>query len=324
MTNQIYKVAFFGSDEIALPFLEYLHNECPFVEFGAVLTQPDRRSGRGRKMSENAIKCWALTQSIPCRSPEKPTNEECDWLREEKIDSILVMAYGHILKKSFLEVARSGCYNLHASLLPKYRGASPIETAIAMGEDITGVTLMRVMPKMDAGPIVDSESIPITSEDTGFNLRNKIAQSCIPLIQRNIQSLVSGIAEEVIQVEANSTYCRKLNKEDGNLNFSAPAKLLANRIRAFQAWPGCGFHLNGQKIRIGSAEAISNNSSIKAGEAIRDEDGNFLIGTGNGVLRLLEMQKPGGKMLKVPDFLRGFNFPFGEILESVEMKDLLP
>ena len=115
------------------------------------------------------IKRWALTESIPCRSPDKPTNEDCDWLRNEKIDSILVMAYGHILKKSFLEVAHSGCYNLHASLLPKYRGASPIETAIAMGEDITGVTLMRVMPKMDAGPIVDSESIPITSEDTGLN-----------------------------------------------------------------------------------------------------------------------------------------------------------
>ena len=120
MTNQIYKVAFFGSDEIALPFLEYLHNECQFVEIGAVLTQPDRRSGRGRKMSENAIKRWALTQSIPCRSPEKPTNEDCDWLLEEKIDSILVMAYGHILKNSFLKVAPSGCYNLHASTYSKY------------------------------------------------------------------------------------------------------------------------------------------------------------------------------------------------------------
>ena len=118
MTNQIYRVAFFGSDEIALPFLEYLHNDFDFVRLSAVLTQPDRRSGRGRKMSENPIKRWALSRSIPCRSPDKPTGVECDWLQEERIDSILVMAYGHILKKQFLEVALAGCYNLHASLLP--------------------------------------------------------------------------------------------------------------------------------------------------------------------------------------------------------------
>ena len=323
MINRKYRVAFFGSDEIALPFLEYLHKKCEFIQISAVLTQPDRKSGRGRKISENEIKRWALTESIPCRSPDKPTKEDCDWLRNEKIDLILVMAYGHILKNMFLEVAHAGCYNLHASLLPKYRGASPIETAIAQGEDVTGVTLMRIMPKMDSGPIVDSEASLITIEDTGKSLRNKIAQSCIPLIKRNIQKLVSGIANEVIQVEADSTYCRKLNKEDGNLNFSASAKLLANHIRAFQAWPGCGFYLHGQKIRIGSAEAKSENYSLKIGEAIRDENGSFMIGTGDGTLCILEMQKPGGKMLKVSDFFHGFNFPFGQILESGEMKDLV-
>ncbi|MBT3540065.1 MAG: methionyl-tRNA formyltransferase, partial [Opitutae bacterium] len=110
MSNQIYRVAFFGSDEIALPFLEYLHNECDFVRLSAVLTQPDRRSGRGRKMSENPIKSWASAHSVPCRSPDKPTGVECDWLQEERIDSILVMAYGHILKNQFLNVAPAGCY----------------------------------------------------------------------------------------------------------------------------------------------------------------------------------------------------------------------
>lgn len=322
MTNQIYRVAFFGSDEIALPFLEYLHNECDFVRLSAVLTQPDRRSGRGRKMSENPIKRWALSRSIPCRSPDKPTGVECDWLQEERIDSILVMAYGHILKKQFLEVAPAGCYNLHASLLPQYRGASPIETALAMGEDRSGVTLMRIIPRMDAGPIVDSESISISSIDTGPSLRLKLSQSCIPLIKRNIASLVQGKAEESIQVETESSYCRKLNKEDGSLNFSCTAQVLSNRIRAFQAWPGCSFFHDGQKFRIGSAESKSDPDSLREGETKRDEEGNFLIGTKHGVLRILEIQKPGGKMLKVSEFLRGFNFPFGGILESHEMKDL--
>ena len=322
MSNQIYRVAFFGSDEIALPFLEYLHNECDFVRLSAVLTQPDRRSGRGRKMSENPIKSWAKARSVPCRSPDKPSGVECNWLQEERIDSILVMAYGHILKNQFLDVAPAGCYNLHASLLPQYRGASPIETAIAMGENRSGVTLMRIIPRMDAGPIVDSESISISSTDTGPSLRLKLSQSCVPLIKRNIASLVQGKAEEFTQVEEESSYCRKLNKEDGNLNFSSTAQVLSNRIRAFQAWPGCSFFHDGQKFRIGSAEPKSDPDFLREGETKRDEEGNFIIGTKHGVLRILEIQKPGGKMLKVSEFLRGFNFPFGEILESLEMKDL--
>jgi methionyl-tRNA formyltransferase len=233
------------------------------------------------------------------------------------------MAYGHILKKMFLEVSPGGCFNLHASLLPKYRGASPIETAIAMGETLSGVTLMRVVQKMDAGPIVDSESVKIDSLDTGSTLRGKIAQSCVPLIQRNIEALVKGSANEIVQEEESSTYCRKLFKEDGNLNFSIPAKTLVNRVRAFQFWPGCVFSLRGEIFRIGLAEAKKNDLLLEAGETTRDEGGNFLIGTSEGALCLLKLQKPGGKMLKIEDFLRGFNFPFGEIIESLEMKNLL-
>lgn len=323
MMNRVYRVAFMGSDEIALPFLEYLHNECAFVEIALVLTQPDRRSGRGRKISQNAIKQWSLRHSIPCKSPEKPTDIECSWIREEKIDCNLVMAYGHILKKIFFDVSPGGCFNLHASLLPKYRGASPIETAIAMGDTVSGVTLMRVVQKMDAGPIVDSESVKIDTLDTGTTLRDRIAQSCVPLIQRNIEALVTGSTQETVQEEINSTYCRKLSKEDGNLNFSVPAKLLLNRVRAFQFWPGCGFSLQGQKFRIGLAEEKKNDLLLKVGETARDGDGNFLIGTGEGALRVLKLQKPGGKMLNFTDFLRGFNFPFGEIIESLEMKDLI-
>ena len=134
MSSQVFKIAFFGSDEISVPFLNFLKDQCPLVNVSAVLTQPDRRSGRGRKMAPNSIKTWAKNHSISCRSPEKPSDIECEWLREQKIDLILVMAYGHILKKSFLTLAPSGCFNFHASILPKYRGASPIETAIAMGE----------------------------------------------------------------------------------------------------------------------------------------------------------------------------------------------
>lgn len=323
MTHSPYKIAFFGSDEIALPSLEFLHEEFSKVEIRAVLTQPDRRVGRGRKMAQNAIKKWAESKSIPCRSPEKPSNEECKWLRDEKIDCILVMAYGHILRKSFLEVAPAGCYNLHASLLPSFRGASPIETAMAMGESTTGVTLMEVIPRMDAGPVVDSETVSICPEDTGMILRSKIAQACVPLLKRNIQCLVDGSAEFSPQDESFSTYCRKLTKDDGQLDFSASSKLLVDRIRAFQAWPGCSFPLNGQKIRIGSAESKGMEISLAVGETAIDSEGNFFIGTGDGLLLIKELQRPGGKMLKTADFLRGFDFPFGQIINSFPMNELL-
>lgn len=323
MSSQVFKIAFFGSDEISVPFLNFLKDQCPLVSVSAVLTQPDRRSGRGRKMAPNSIKTWAKNHSISCRSPEKPSDIECEWLREQKIDLILVMAYGHILKKSFLKLAPAGCFNFHASILPKYRGASPIETAIAMGEQSTGVTLMRVIPKMDAGPIVDFESVVVERSDTGESVRTKIADSCIPLIQRNIQGLLDGNIGEKKQDHSYATYCRKINKLDGNIDFSAKAKHLVDRIRAFKSWPGCGFYIDGQKIRIGSAESRPNNALLDIGLTQIDLDGNLMIGTGNGLLIPHELQRPGGKMLKVSDFLRGYDFPVGQTLSSFEMSQLL-
>ena len=247
MTSKKFKIAFLGSDQIALPFLNFLLDECPFVELSAVLTQPDRRSGRGRKLSPNAIKEWAQSKGISCRSPEKPTDSECVWLQDQEIDLILVMAYGHILKKSFLSLAPNGCFNLHASLLPFYRGASPIESSVAMGDSFTGVTLMRVISKMDAGPIVDFEKVEIQKEDTGGSMRNKLSMSCVPLISRNIQGIINGKIQETSQNHQLATYCRKLSKFDGNLDFSASANELVNRIRAFKNWPGCSFFDWGSK-----------------------------------------------------------------------------
>ena len=323
MSSPISKIAFFGSDEISVPFLNFLKDQCPFVNVSAVLTQPDRRSGRGRKMASNSIKTWAKNHSISCRSPEKPSEVECEWLRELKIDLILVMAYGHILKKSFLTLAPAGCFNFHASILPKYRGASPIETAIAMGEKSTGVTLMRVIPQMDAGPILDFESVIVEGGDTGESVRSKIADSCVPLIQRNIQGLLDGIISEKKQDHSYATYCRKINKTDGNIDFSAKASHLVDRIRAFKSWPGCGFFIDGQKIRIGSAGSRPNNALLDIGLTQIDLDGNLVIGTGEGLLIPHELQRPGGKMLQVSDFLRGYDFPVGQTLGSFEMSQLL-
>jgi methionyl-tRNA formyltransferase len=269
-----------------------------------VLTQPDRRSGRGRQLQPNAIKSWATESGIEVRTPIQPTDEENKWIKEKEADLVLVMAYGHILSQKFLDSAQQGCYNLHASLLPAYRGASPIETSLACGDDKTGVTLMRMVRKMDAGPVVDQESIPITKEDTGASLREKLAKACVPLIDRNLTELLCGEATEREQDPNGVTYCRKLGKEDSYFDFSLTAEQLECRSRAFQAWPGSVFFYEGIPLRVGECR-VSTEKHYKPGELVV-EDSKLLLGTGERALQILQLQKPGGKMLAVSDFLRGF------------------
>ena len=305
--NKHVKIAFFGSDEIALPCLQAMSTSFDNIEISAVLTQPDRRSGRGRTLQSNPIKQWAVESSVPVRDPQKPGIEEVTWLNELGVDLILVMAYGHILKQALLDAAPLGCFNLHASLLPKYRGASPIETSIAMGEETTGVTLMQVIPQMDAGPIIDSESIYITSDDTGISARGKIAKACIPLINRSLPTLISKNFQKVEQVEKDATYCRKLNKADGRMDFSLSADDLVCRNRAFEGWPGSYF-LDGDTIlRVGKMEKDLRDLNLKPGQRYEEVVDSLIVGTGSGAISISELQKPGGKMLPVSDFLRGYS-----------------
>ena len=316
-----YKIGFLGSDEISIPFLSNLIEDPRFALTG-VLTQPDRPAGRGRKLRPNPIKEWTTQHGFPLRDPIKPGVEEVDWFRSLGVDIFLVMAYGHILKHDMLTVAPVGCFNLHASLLPAYRGASPIETALAYGETETGVTLMRVVPQMDAGPIVDAEKVKIDSSTTGPTLRVSLAESCIPLVQRNLVKLCEGNHNETIQDASLVSYCRKLKKTDGLLDFAKPAHDLSCRIRAFQGWPGSFFEHRGNRIKVGTAHACTN-SGLKSGEVGKTVDGRLFLGTGTTALEINELQKPGGKMMSSSDFLRGYALEEGELLDFVSSESLL-
>jgi methionyl-tRNA formyltransferase len=298
------KIIFCGSDAIALPMLNYL-SRLNGVSVLGVLSQPDRRSGRGRKLQPNPIKEWALESGVEVQTPIKPSTQENEWIKERDVDLVLVMAYGHILSQEFLDSAKYGCYNLHASLLPSYRGASPIETSLACGEKETGVTLMRMVRQMDAGPIIDQESVPITVDDTGASLRNKLAKTCVPVIDRNLTELLSGEAKEREQDPNQITYCRKLVKEDSHFDFSLTAEELEWRSRAFRAWPGSVFFYEDIPLRVGECK-ISDPKQLRSGELIV-ENSKLMLGTGEGTLEILLLQKPGGKMLVVSDFLRGFS-----------------
>jgi methionyl-tRNA formyltransferase len=322
------RLVFMGSDAIALPLLQWLANEGTAVaEVVGVFTQPDRATGRGQKVQANAIKTWALERGLPVFQPEKLTEAERAQLTELRADVALVMAYGHILRDEFINVPRLGTLNLHTSLLPKYRGASPIQTAIASGETETGVTLMRIVRKLDAGPIADVERVVIGPRDTALDVEGKLATACVPLLARALPRLADGTLGFTAQDDRAATFCRKLVKEDGVLDFAASARELVARINGLFPWPACSVEINGQPIKLGGAdvggENVGSSKTSAPGEVLgADADGLF-VRTGSGVLRLRRLQRPGGKMLPAGEFLRGFSVSPGTVIASRPMPPLL-
>ena len=298
------KIVFCGSDEIALPMLDFL-SSLAGVSIVGIITQPDRRMGRGRKFQENKIKLWGKERKIEIKTPNRPGVEEIEWLKDECVDLVLVMAYGHILTQNFLNSPSLGCFNLHASLLPSYRGASPIETSLALGDQQTGVTLIRMVKKMDAGPIIGKVRVPVSENETGISLRHKIGAACVPLLTIYFPKLLAGTAKETSQEEKQVNYCRKLRKEDSFLDFSLSATELDFRIRSFLSWPGNTFSYEGITLKVGKC-SVETEDELKPGEISINDNMDFKIGTAKGSLKILELQKPGGKMLPIADFLRGF------------------
>lgn len=311
-----------GSDPISLPLLDFIWKQKD-IELTAIYTQPDRPSGRGKKVKPNAIKYWAAEKALPIFQPEKPGMQDTKWILENNIDISLVMAYGHLLPQDLLDAAQIETLNIHASLLPKYRGASPIETAIASGEKITGVSLMKITKKMDSGPIIDQEEVEIIDHDTGSSLRQKLADACVPLLERNLQILNTPPITFTEQDESNVSYCRKLRKEDASLDFELEAKELASRIRAFSHWPKCQFIYEGIPIKCGMAQCSESGLTEEAGTIIKTSDGSLDIATSNGILQITQLQKPGGKMMSAQDFLRGFSFEVGDKISSFKTLPLV-
>lgn len=319
------RIVFLGSDAIALPLLDWLAGEgSAQATVAAVFTQPDRPAGRGRKVEANAIKRWALARHRPVFQPEKLTGAGRTHLAELAADVALVMAYGHILRDDFIATPRLGTLNLHASLLPAYRGASPIQTAIASGERETGVTLMRIVKKLDAGPVADAERVAIAPRDTAAEVEAKLAAACVPLLARALPKLARGELVFAEQNHAAAGYCRRLEKADGALDFAASAAALAARINGLFPWPGCTVEIAGEPIKLGLAEAVATPGPAAVSGIVLDPDAESLrVATGGGVLRLLRLQRPGGKMLAAPDFLRGFRIPPGTRLPSRPMPVLV-
>ena len=294
------KVVFMGSPDFSLPTLRALTNACQVV---GVVTQPDRASGRGRELKAPPVKTLALELGIPVIQPEKLRQPEAmDQLRAWDPELIVVAAFGQILRKDVLELPRYGCINVHASLLPRWRGAAPINAAILAGDEETGVTIMKMDVGLDTGPILSKRSIRLTQEDTAGSVFEKLSTLGADLLLETLPGYLAGTIQPVPQPEEGMTYAPMLKKEDGQLNFSDDAHALERRVRAFNPWPGAFMDFDGGLLKVHRARVEAGNAPEGQKLVVRDQPA---VGARGGILVLEEVQPSGKKPMSGKSFLAG-------------------
>ncbi|HEY5551991.1 MAG TPA: methionyl-tRNA formyltransferase [Opitutaceae bacterium] len=318
------RLVFLGSDALALPTLDAIADgpASPATVVG-VYTQPDRPHGRGQRVEPGPIKQWAERRGLPVFQPERLGSDDAAGVRDRlRADVALVTAYGLLLKDEMLAAPRLGTFNVHTSILPRLRGASPIATAVASGVGETGVSFMRLVRKLDAGPVADCERVPVGPRDTAADVTAKLSSAAVPLVIRGLRELAAGTLALREQDETAATYCRRLLKADGVLDFARPARELAARVNGLFPWPGCSVAIGDMAVKLGLADAEGEGAASAPGAVLGCDGDAVRIATGSGVLRLLRLQRPGGRMLPARDFLRGFALPEGTLLPSTPMTPL--
>jgi methionyl-tRNA formyltransferase len=300
------KVSFGGTPEFARIALQAIV-EAGF-EVPLVLTQPDRPSGRGQKLQPSPVKRFALEHGIPVHQPDRlkdPATHQP--IVAAAPDVMVIAAYGLILPQAVLDIPRAGCLNIHASLLPRWRGAAPIQRAIEAGDRETGVTIMCMEAGLDTGPMLIKESLPISADDTAATLHDKLAMLGARLIVDALRRL-DDLRPEVQPVEG-VTYAGKIDKAEALLDFRRPSEELARRIRAFDPFPGAAAQVDGTPLKLWRASA--EDGSGTPGTVLAADAGGIVIACGSGALRVIELQKSGGKRLSAADLLRGFSITPG-------------
>ncbi len=297
------KLVFAGTPEFSLPCLRVLLDGPDTVQ--AVYTQPDRPAGRGRQLSASPVKRLAMARGIEVRQPRTLRDAEAQAaLRELQPDLMIVIAYGLMLPQAVLDIPRHGCWNVHASLLPRWRGAAPIQRAIQAGDSETGVCLMQMEKGLDTGPVMLSLRTPIAPDESGGSLHDRLAELGAEVLGNALNQFRSGTLP-VAQAQPidGVTYAHKLDKAEAVLDLSLPAVELERKVRAFQPWPVAEIELDGERLRVHSAEAVLTRHDARPGSELAASAQSLDLACGEGVLRLLRVQRAGGKAIAIGDFL---------------------
>ncbi len=306
------RVVFAGTPVFSLSSLEALAAH-PAVELVAAYTQPDRPAGRGKKLTPSPIKERALELNLPVIQPSNFSDDSAvDQLRSLKPDLMVVTAYGLLLPRTVLDIPTLGCVNVHASLLPRWRGAAPIQRAIEAGDEITGVTLMQMETGLDTGPMLTKSAVPIESADTGGSLHDKLSVIGGRLLSDSLDAIREGRLEAVDQNDDDSCYAPKLHKKEAKVDWCLPAAILARKVRAFNPWPMANTLLNGQPLRI--LEATVNQlteDGLSEGMVAKVSKNDITVQTGEGQLLITEVQKAGSRPMRVSAFLNGVDLQPG-------------
>lgn len=312
------RIVFAGTPEFAASHLQAILQQGIHEVIG-VYSQPDRPAGRGQKLVASPVKQLALAHNIPVFQPLTLRDAAAQAeLAELKPDLMVVVAYGLILPQAVLDMPRLGCINSHASLLPRWRGAAPIQRAIEAGDDVTGVTVMQMEAGLDTGPMLHKVSTPITAQDTGGSLHDRLAELGSAAVLEVLQQLAEGTMQAEKQDDSLANYAHKLSKAEAKLNWQQSATELDQQIRAFNPWPVSHSQLNGQVIKVHAAEPIlENNTSAALGTILAAEREGLVVACGEGALRLTRIQLPNARAMSVADVLNSKQelFPVGAVFD---------
>ena len=298
------RIVFAGTPDFAVPSRRAAAQRNEVV---AVYTQPDRPAGRGRELTPSPVKREALLRGIEVVQPENfKSAVSKDALRALRPDLMIVVAYGLILPQSVLDIPTYGCWNVHASLLPRWRGAAPIQRAIEAGDRESGVCLMQMEKGLDTGPVLLSQSLEIGANDTGGQLHDRLAALGAQVLADGLGLLRAGVRPvPQPQPEVGVTYAHKLDKTEAKLDWSQPAGVLANKVRAFNPWPMAEAIVAGERLRLHGAVALDESHAMAPGTLLRASRDGLDVASGEGVLRIRVLQREGGKAITAADYLNG-------------------
>ena len=303
LDNQRLRIVFAGTPEFSVPCLEACR--ASGAEVVAVYTQPDRPAGRGRKLTASPVKQAALAAGISVEQPESLKSAEVQQaLAAYRPDLLVVVAYGLILPRKVLAIPRMGCWNVHASLLPRWRGAAPIQRAILAGDVESGVDLMRMEAGLDTGPLMLRRHTPISRDDTGGSLHDRLSRLGAEVLAEGVRrTLVGETLPTTPQSEEGVTYAHKLDKAEARLDFSQPAIALEQQVRGFDPWPVAEGEIAGERLRVWAAQALEQEHHAQPGAVLSAGRHGIDLACGSGVLRITAVQRAGGKRIGAADYL---------------------